>query len=255
MRSVAFTRERVRADEGARLRWGHRVAGTVPRRAVSSQPSDRRTDLYAYVHDQILRGFLTSPLGAARCPIGRRLLDRRRLSRGPRACAAVPARGRRIRTPLRGRGPGRHPLAASSPLTRERVLGTAPEQGLYRPNGEHFWPAGVVWGRPDGELHGRVQVRTRSAKTRKWSGRQDVETHNADHGADPGYGGTGRAAGARGDRPPVGGRLGRCGRTGARRQRGHAGRSFGWPGRARRPCGRTGAAAALRSATGTGGPR
>ncbi|WP_245238207.1 peptidoglycan recognition protein family protein [Streptomyces roseochromogenus] len=75
------------------------------------------------------------------------------------------------------------PLA---PLTGQRVLGIAPVQGLYRPDGEHFSLLGVVWTDPDIELHGRVQVRTRSAATGEWSGWQDIETHNADHGPDPG---------------------------------------------------------------------
>ncbi|MFI1073749.1 peptidoglycan recognition protein [Streptomyces puniciscabiei] len=72
------------------------------------------------------------------------------------------------------------------PLTRERVLGTAPVQGLYRPGGEHFSLVGVVWDDPDTELHGHVRVRTRTARSGKWSDWQDVETHNTDHGADPG---------------------------------------------------------------------
>ncbi|MEU0006410.1 peptidoglycan recognition protein [Streptomyces sp. NPDC006314] len=72
------------------------------------------------------------------------------------------------------------------PLSPDRVLGTAPEQGLYRADIERFSLVGVVWDDPDTELHGRVQVRTRSAATGRWSGWQDVETHNADHGADPG---------------------------------------------------------------------
>ncbi|WP_369389637.1 peptidoglycan recognition protein [Streptomyces sp. CG1] len=75
------------------------------------------------------------------------------------------------------------PLA---PLTDQRVLGIAPVQGLYRPDGEHFSLLGVVWTDPDTELHGRVQARTRSAATGEWSGWQDIETHNADHGPDPG---------------------------------------------------------------------
>ncbi|AOR37315.1 hypothetical protein BFF78_25280 [Streptomyces fodineus] len=93
---------------------------------------------------------------------------------------AVPARPPAAGTPG---GTRSLPLV---PLTRERILGTAPEQGLYRPGGEHFSLVGVVWDDPDAELDGRVQVRTRSAATGKWSGWQDVETHNADHGADPG---------------------------------------------------------------------
>ncbi|MFF3466973.1 peptidoglycan recognition protein [Streptomyces sp. NPDC002619] len=72
------------------------------------------------------------------------------------------------------------------PLTRSHVLGTAAEQGLYRKDVHHFSLVGVIWDNPGIELHGRVQVRTRSAATGTWSGWQDVETHNADHGADPG---------------------------------------------------------------------
>ncbi|WP_026252397.1 peptidoglycan recognition protein [Streptomyces sp. PsTaAH-124] len=60
------------------------------------------------------------------------------------------------------------------------------EQGLYRTDVRHFSLVGVVWDDPDTELHGTVQVRTRSAATGTWSDWQDVDTHNADHGADPG---------------------------------------------------------------------
>ncbi len=70
--------------------------------------------------------------------------------------------------------------------SRERALGPAPEQGLYRVDVQHFSLVGVVWDDPDTQLKGRVQVRTRSAATGQWSGWQDVETHNEDHGADPG---------------------------------------------------------------------
>ncbi|WP_189312528.1 peptidoglycan recognition protein family protein [Streptomyces brasiliensis] len=72
------------------------------------------------------------------------------------------------------------------PLTHERVHGVAPEQGLYRQGVRHFSLVGVIWDNPGTQLHGQVQVRTRSVATGKWSGWQDVETHNADHGADPG---------------------------------------------------------------------
>ncbi|MFE9612705.1 peptidoglycan recognition protein [Streptomyces sp. NPDC006012] len=70
------------------------------------------------------------------------------------------------------------------PLTRERVLGSAPEQGVHRQDVRHFSLVGVVWDNPGTELHGQVQVRTRAAATGTWSGWQDVDTHNA-HGADP----------------------------------------------------------------------
>ncbi|MFG3719233.1 peptidoglycan recognition protein [Streptomyces massasporeus] len=74
------------------------------------------------------------------------------------------------------------------PLTRDRATPSAPatEQGLPRRAVRHFSLVGVVWDDPDAELHGRVQVRTRTAGTGTWSGWQDVETHNADHAADLG---------------------------------------------------------------------
>ncbi|MEV4227483.1 peptidoglycan recognition protein [Streptomyces bobili] len=84
------------------------------------------------------------------------------------------------------------PLAGSTqslpltPLSRDRDLGgTGAEQGLPRRDVRSFSLLGVVWDDPDAELHGRVQVRTRAAGTGTWSAWQDVETHNADHGADP----------------------------------------------------------------------
>ncbi|MGY5014793.1 peptidoglycan recognition protein family protein [Streptomyces sp. 900105755] len=72
-----------------------------------------------------------------------------------------------------------------TPRTRERVLGQAPEQGAYRTDLRRFSLVGVIWDKPGTELLGQVQVRTRSAATGDWSGWQDVDTHNADHGADP----------------------------------------------------------------------
>ncbi|MFE1859571.1 peptidoglycan recognition protein family protein [Streptomyces anandii] len=77
------------------------------------------------------------------------------------------------------------PLA---PVARDRTPGAAgaAEQGLYRADVRHFSLVGVVWDNPDTQLHGSVQVRTRSAATGAWSDWQDVDTHNADHGADPG---------------------------------------------------------------------
>ncbi|WP_367322671.1 N-acetylmuramoyl-L-alanine amidase [Streptomyces sp. HUAS ZL42] len=73
------------------------------------------------------------------------------------------------------------------PLTRDRALGTrvAADRGLPRRGVRHFSLVGVIWDDPATELHGRVQVRTRAAGTGTWSRWQDVETHNADHAADP----------------------------------------------------------------------
>ncbi|MDI9829612.1 N-acetylmuramoyl-L-alanine amidase [Streptomyces sp. KAU_LT] len=72
-----------------------------------------------------------------------------------------------------------------TPLTRDRAADGPAEQGLSRRTVRPFSLVGVVWDDPAAELHGRVQVRTRDAATGVWSGWQDVETHNADHGADP----------------------------------------------------------------------
>ncbi|WP_181804818.1 peptidoglycan recognition protein family protein [Streptomyces shenzhenensis] len=72
-----------------------------------------------------------------------------------------------------------------TPRTRERVLGQAPEQGAYSTGVHHFSLVGVVWDNPGAELHGKVQVRTRSAATGHWSDWQDIDTHTADVGADP----------------------------------------------------------------------
>ncbi|MEW2166397.1 N-acetylmuramoyl-L-alanine amidase [Streptomyces sp. NPDC007084] len=72
------------------------------------------------------------------------------------------------------------------PLTGARALGgAAPEQGLRPRDVRPFSLVGVVWDDPGSELRGRVQVRTRAAGTGHWSGWQDVDTHNHEHGADP----------------------------------------------------------------------
>ncbi|MGW0814033.1 peptidoglycan recognition protein family protein [Streptomyces viridiviolaceus] len=59
------------------------------------------------------------------------------------------------------------------------------EQGVPRRDVRHFSLLGVIWDDPDTELHGRVQFRTRAAGTGNWSSWQELETHNADHAADP----------------------------------------------------------------------
>ncbi len=77
------------------------------------------------------------------------------------------------------------PLA---PLTRDRASGApgTAVPGLPRRTVGRFSLVGVVWDDPHTELHGRVEVRTRATATGTWSGWQRLETHNADHGADPG---------------------------------------------------------------------
>ncbi|MCX4575385.1 peptidoglycan recognition protein [Streptomyces sp. NBC_01571] len=72
------------------------------------------------------------------------------------------------------------------PLGDDRGLGpAAPEQGVARRAVRSFSLVGVIWDDPDTELRGRVQVRTRAFGTAHWTGWQDIETHNHEHGADP----------------------------------------------------------------------
>lgn len=62
----------------------------------------------------------------------------------------------------------------------------AGEQGLTGRAVSPFSMVGVVWDDVDAELHGTAQVRTRATATHRWSGWQDLETHNAEHAPDPG---------------------------------------------------------------------
>ncbi|MEU9594562.1 N-acetylmuramoyl-L-alanine amidase [Streptomyces sp. NPDC048193] len=77
------------------------------------------------------------------------------------------------------------PLAALAGDRASTAPGT-PAQGVPRRDTRRFSLVGVVWDDPANELHGRVQVRTRATATGAWSDWQDLETHNADHAADPG---------------------------------------------------------------------
>ncbi|MFJ9713683.1 peptidoglycan recognition protein [Streptomyces sp. NPDC101234] len=124
-----------------------------------------------------MRGLLTSSIGvtcAAALTLPPAVLN-------VPSAAAAPAE-RTTTTTLQGTTQSL-PLA---PRTRERVPGRALEQGVYSTDVRHFSLVGVIWDNPGTELGGRVQVRTRAAATGRWSGWQDVETRNADHGADPG---------------------------------------------------------------------
>ncbi|MEV5437980.1 peptidoglycan recognition protein [Streptomyces sp. NPDC052682] len=107
---------------------------------------------------------------------------------GPAGPAAGPAvqRAAAPRSAAEPSVPGATQSLPLQPLTRKRTTGVPAEQGLPRRGVRHFSLVGVVWDDPDTELHGVVQVRTRAAGTGTWSGWQDVETHNADHGADAG---------------------------------------------------------------------
>ncbi|MFF0445474.1 peptidoglycan recognition protein [Streptomyces sp. NPDC004609] len=89
------------------------------------------------------------------------------------------------------------PSLSSSPSTRS--LGpTAQEHGLLERRVKPFSLVGVVWSDASAELHGTVQVRTRATGSGVWSAWQDVETHTAEHGADPDTreGSSGRLRGA-----------------------------------------------------------
>ncbi|MGI5375914.1 N-acetylmuramoyl-L-alanine amidase [Streptomyces sp. CA-251387] len=142
-----------------------------------------------------MRGFLASSIGVT-CAVALALP----LTPPAVAATARPALGAEAAT--RGEtvatAPGptvRHESAEPSvpgstqslPLVpRGRDRGGAPaEQGLSRRDVPRFSLVGVVWDDPDTELHGRVQVRTRAVGTGTWSGWQDLETHNAEHAADP----------------------------------------------------------------------
>ncbi|MGW1956375.1 peptidoglycan recognition protein family protein [Streptomyces sp. NPDC001920] len=102
---------------------------------------------------------------------------------GPRAPVAAVGSERRAAEPY---VPGSTQSLPLAPRSRDRVAGRPVEQGLTRRDVPQFSLVGVIWDDPDVELHGRVQVRTRAVGTGAWSGWQDVETHNADHAADPG---------------------------------------------------------------------
>ncbi len=70
--------------------------------------------------------------------------------------------------------------------TATRATPAVPDQGLSRTGVHRFSLVGVIWDDPGVELHGRVQVRTHATATGTWSAWQDIETHNAEHAADPG---------------------------------------------------------------------
>ncbi|MET8946911.1 peptidoglycan recognition protein [Streptomyces sp. NPDC004542] len=134
-----------------------------------------------------MRGFLTSSIGISSigvssvgvtCAAALALP----LTVPAAAAPARPADGRAVESAV----PGATQSLPLVPLARGRARAAAPEPGLHRDHVRHFSLLGVVWDDPGTELRGRVQVRTRAAGTGRWSGWQDLETHTADHGADPG---------------------------------------------------------------------
>ncbi|MFD4556258.1 peptidoglycan recognition protein [Streptomyces sp. NPDC058469] len=130
-----------------------------------------------------MRGFLASSIGVT-CAAALALPLTLPASAAP---AALPASGARTASAAAAPDlPGSTQSLPLTPRTRDRTLGAAPEQGLTRDDVHRFSLVGVTWADPDTELHGQVQVRTRATGTGKWSGWQDIDTHNEDHGADPG---------------------------------------------------------------------
>ncbi|MCW7943347.1 hypothetical protein AAW14_15160 [Streptomyces hygroscopicus] len=110
------------------------------------------------------------------------------------ACAAVltlpcvfpaAAAGPGVRGPSSAAVPGSTQSFPLVPLKRNRTTGTVSEEGLTPRTVRSFSLVGVVWDDPGTELHGSVQVRTRAAGTNRWSGWQDLETHQSGHGPDP----------------------------------------------------------------------
>ncbi|MFI6083648.1 peptidoglycan recognition protein [Streptomyces sp. NPDC051217] len=122
-----------------------------------------------------MRAFLTSSIGVA-CAAALVLP----LSL-PSGAAAAP-QDARAGSPV----PGSTASLPLAPLNSERSPGEATEQGLPKQDVQPFSLVGVVWDDADAELHGSVQVRSRSAETGDWSGWQHLQTHNAEHGADRG---------------------------------------------------------------------
>ncbi|MGY0018079.1 peptidoglycan recognition protein family protein [Streptomyces sp. cg35] len=114
-----------------------------------------------------MRGFLASSIGvtcAAALALPLTL---------PAASHAAPA-------PARESVPGSTQSLALGSLAADRAVGAAREQGLPQRDVRPFSLVGVVWDDPNTELHGQVQVRTRTTGTTTWSAWQDVETHNDD---------------------------------------------------------------------------
>ncbi|MGK9464464.1 N-acetylmuramoyl-L-alanine amidase [Streptomyces sp. G6] len=124
-----------------------------------------------------MRGFLASSIGVT-CAAALALP-----LTPPASAATTPAN--RGAAPAGAYVPGSTQSLPLAPLGGDRAPGTA-EQGVPRRDVPHFSLVGVVWDDPATELHGQVQVRTRAAATGVWSAWQELETHNADHAADPG---------------------------------------------------------------------
>ncbi|MGW6709752.1 peptidoglycan recognition protein family protein [Streptomyces sp. NPDC054956] len=132
-----------------------------------------------------MRGFLASSIGVATAaalalPLA---LPTTALANPSMGSAPVTPAGSTVSLPLVPTGPAADrspgvPGMSTSPRLPET-------RGLPAREVETFSLVGVVWDDAGTQLHGRVQVRTRSAATAAWSDWQDVETHNSEHAADP----------------------------------------------------------------------
>ncbi|MGI5394554.1 peptidoglycan recognition protein family protein [Streptomyces sp. CA-251251] len=126
-----------------------------------------------------MRGFLASSIGVT-CAAALAL------PLAPPAAASSAARPTNgAAVPAEASVPGSTQSLPLIPTARDRAPGAA-EQGVPRRDVRHFSLVGVVWDDPATELHGQVQVRTRATATGTWSDWQELDTHNADHAADPG---------------------------------------------------------------------
>ncbi|WP_327414325.1 peptidoglycan recognition protein family protein [Streptomyces sp. NBC_01233] len=134
-----------------------------------------------------MRGFLASSIGvatAAALALPLALPPQALAAPATGAVAPVTPGGSTQSLPLAPLGPAADrtpgvPGMSASPRGPET-------QGLAAREVKTFSLVGVVWDDAGTELHGRVQVRTRSARTATWSDWQDVEIHNSEHAADPG---------------------------------------------------------------------
>ncbi|MEO3976414.1 peptidoglycan recognition protein [Streptomyces sp. CAU 1734] len=135
-----------------------------------------------------MRGYLTSPLGVA---VSAALVLPALLTSGAAAAPRVPE-------PDIPGSTRSLPLAPADPMTRSAAPDT--ERRLSHPRVSPFSLVGVVWDDARAELHGTAQVRTRSIATGAWSRWRSIETHNHEHGADPG---TAENRAARGSTAPL----------------------------------------------------
>lgn len=98
--------------------------------------------------------------------------------------------------------PGSTQSLPLAPLGGSRAPGAASERGLAPQTVRSFSLVGVVWDDPAAQLRGHVRVRTRAHATGRWSGWQELEAQNQDHGPDPGTG-EGRSRRMRGSTAPL----------------------------------------------------